>query len=67
MKIGGAFFMDKERKINGIDKNENEEDVTKYGEFVTTYFAWVTPERQKRRANELNEMTKKDDNKENKK
>lgn len=59
--------MDKERKINGIDKNENEEDVTKYGEFVTTYFAWVTPERQKRRANELNEMTKKDDNKENKK
>lgn len=59
--------MDKERKINGIDKNENEEYVTKYGEFVTTYFAWVTPERQKRRANELNEMTKKDDNKENKK
>ena len=53
--------MDKERKINGIDKNENEEDVTKYGEFVTTYFAWITPERQKRRANELNEMTKKDD------
>ena len=58
--------MDKERKINGIDKNENEEDVTKYGEFVTTYFAWIPPEKQKRRANELNEIkkiTKKDDRK----
>ena len=44
-------------KIN-VDKNENEEDVTKYGEFVSSYFAWLTPERQKKRAKEINNMTK---------
>lgn len=57
--------MKEEKDINGIDKNEEIEDVTKYGEFVTTYFAWVTPERQKKRAKELDEMTKKDDLKNN--
>ncbi len=57
--------MKEEKDINGIDKNEEIEDVTKYGEFVTTYFAWVTPERQKKRAKELDEMTKKDDSKNN--
>ena len=44
-------------KIN-VDKNENEEDVTKYGEFVSSYFAWLTPERQKKRAKEIDDMTK---------
>ena len=44
-------------KIN-VDKNENEEDVTKYGEFISSYFAWLTPERQKKRAKEIDEMTK---------
>ena len=44
-----------------IDKNENMEDVTKYGEFVSSYFAWLTPERQKKRAKEIDEMTKKED------
>jgi hypothetical protein len=57
--------MKEEKDMNGIDKNEEIEDVTKYGEFVTTYFAWVTPERQKKRAKELDEMTKKDDSKNN--
>lgn len=55
--------MKEEKNINGIDKNEDIEDVTKYGEFVTTYFAWITPERQKKRAKELDKMTKKDDSK----
>ena len=41
-----------------FDKNENEEDVTKYGEFVSSYFVWLTPERQKKRAKEIDEMTK---------
>lgn len=41
-----------------IDKNENMEDVTKYGEFVSSYFAWLTPERQKKRAEEIDDMTK---------
>lgn len=44
-------------KIN-TDINENEEDVTKYGEFVSSYFAWLTPERQKKRAKEIDNMTK---------
>ena len=44
-------------KIN-VDKNENEEDVTKYGEFVSSYFAWLTPKRQKKRAQEIDNMTK---------
>lgn len=41
-----------------IDRNENVEDVTKYGEFVSSYFAWLTPERQKKRAKEIDDMTK---------
>ena len=41
-----------------IEKNEEMEDVTKYGEFISSYFAWLTPERQKKRAKERDEMTK---------
>ena len=33
--------------------------MTKYGEFVSSYFAWVGLDRQKRRADELNDITKK--------
>ncbi len=29
------------------------------GEFVPTYFGWISPEEQKKRAKELNEKTKK--------
>lgn len=53
-------FSKSERNI-GMDKNEEMEDVTKYGEFVSSYFAWLTPERQKKRAKEIDEMTKKED------
>ena len=35
------------------------EDTTKYGEFVSSYFAWIGLNRQKNRADELNEMTRK--------
>lgn len=41
-----------------MDKNESEEDVTKYGEFISSYFAWLTPDRQKKRAKEIDDMTK---------
>lgn len=51
----------KSEKNIGMDKNEEMEDVTKYGEFVSSYFAWLTPERQKKRAKEIDEMTKKED------
>lgn len=56
-------IMKNDRKINGIEKDEDKEDVTKYGEFISSYFAWVTPERQKKRAKELDNMTKKDETK----
>ena len=55
--------MKNDRKINGIEKDEDKEDVTKYGEFISSYFAWVTPERHKKRAKELDNMTKKDETK----
>ena len=36
------------------------EDNTKYGEFVSTYFAWIPLSKQKKRAREMEKMTKKD-------
>ncbi len=35
------------------------EDTTKYGEFVSSYFAWLTLEKQKDKANQMDKMTKK--------
>lgn len=35
-----------------------EEDTTKYGEFISSYFAWITLEEQKRVASRLENMTK---------
>lgn len=46
-----------DKKLN--EENEDMEDVTKYGEFVSSYFAWIPIEKQKKRAKELDEMTKK--------
>lgn len=34
------------------------EDITMYGEFISTYFAWIPPAKQKERAEELEKMTK---------
>lgn len=40
--------MSKDFKIKKETKNiNNKEDVTKYGEFVSSYFAWITLEEQK--------------------
>jgi hypothetical protein len=38
------------------DKREKE-DTTKYGEFVSSFFGWITPENQKDRVNEIEKMT----------
>ena len=43
---------------NNMYVNEHIEDTTKYGEFISSYFAWLTPERQRKRAKEINDMTK---------
>ncbi len=50
--------------MNKKEKRENE-DSTKYGESVPSFFGWVAPEKQKERANELQKMTKKEDKKRN--
>lgn len=39
------------------------EDATKYGEFISTYFAWVSLPEQKEKVEELQDITKeKEDN-----
>ena len=43
---------DKDKIIN--------EDTTKYGEFVSSYFEWITPDEQKQKAKELEQLGKKD-------
>ena len=40
-----------------IGKIEEFEDVTKYGEFISSYFAWIEPEKQKEKAQKMEKMT----------
>lgn len=44
------------RKIKNIDTDEK--NVTKYGEFVTSYFAWLPLDKQKEKALEFENITK---------
>ncbi len=46
------------------DKREKE-DATKYGEFIPSYFTWITPDEQKKTVRNLENMT--DKNKKNNK
>lgn len=43
------------------DKKEKfeAEDSTKYGEFISSYFEWISPEKQKENAKRLDKITKK--------
>lgn len=41
------------------DSKENNEDFTKYGEFIPSYFAWLTLKQQKENAERLSKITKK--------
>ena len=59
---GSAFFMSKntyEDKKNIKHQIGEKEDATKYGEFVSSYFAWITLDKQKENAKKMEEMTKK--------
>ena len=47
-------------------EDEIAEDATEYGEFISSYFAWIPPEKQKQKADELDKNTKKKKNKEKK-
>lgn len=42
-----------------MEEKENREDKTKYGEFIPSYFAWLTLEKQKEIADKLSDITKK--------
>ena len=47
--------------MNKEDKKEDsiKEDTSKYGEFISSYFSWLTPDKQKEKAKEMDNMTKK--------
>ena len=48
--------MDKNKKKQYAKENE---DATKYGEFVSSYFGWITLDGQKEKVEELEKVTKK--------
>lgn len=54
---------DKEKQVE-MEIEEVGEDSTKYGEFISTYFAWVSLPEQKEKVKKLENITKKDKNKE---
>ena len=59
--------MDLERKDKEkqVEKSTSEvgEDATKYGEFISSYFAWVSLPEQKEKVEELQNMTNKNEKK----
>lgn len=64
-----VFFMEEKIKKQEKEKqveygvSEVGEDATKYGEFIASYFAWVSLPEQKDRVEELENITKKNRNK----
>lgn len=51
--------IERRKKIDNTKEETGEiEDTTKYGEFVSSYFAWLTLDRQKRTAKKLENVTK---------
>ena len=65
---------EKERYFMELDKGKREkqieygnaevgEDATKYGEFISSYFAWVSLPQQKEKVEELENITKNDEKK----
>ena len=50
-----------ENKSKKVRNNDFEvgEDATKYGEFISSYFSWVSLPHQKKREEELQNITKK--------
>lgn len=50
------------KNLKSLNKaiNEENEDVTEYGEFITSYFAWVGLEKQKEIVEKMQKMTDKE-------
>ena len=63
MKLSKEIEMENNHKFQTgelkeeINNMESEEDVTKYGEFVSSYFAWLTLDKQKNQAKKMEKMT----------
>lgn len=53
--------MEKDKKEKQVEYGVAEvgEDATKYGEFISSYFAWVSLPEQKEKVEELQEITNK--------
>lgn len=60
-----VFFMSDKDLGKEIRESLEEvgEDSTKYGEFISSYFAWVSLPKQKEKVEELENITKKKDKK----
>ena len=57
---GMCFMLEKENFEKNINEDiEEGEDATKYGEFITSYFAWVPMSKQKENVEKLENITKK--------
>ena len=54
--------MKEDRESFNSKEVEVGEDATKYGEFISSYFAWITLPEQKENAKRLQNITKKDEN-----
>ena len=50
----------KNQKMTRRDEVEVGEDSTKYGEFISSYFAWIPLPEQKEKAKRLENITKKE-------
>lgn len=48
----------KNEKIMDVSSVEVGEDATKYGEFISSYFAWVSLPEQKAKVEKIENMTK---------
>ena len=59
-KENASTDVNENKELEHLDELVKGEGTTMYGEFISSYFAWTGLNRQKTRANELNEMTKKD-------
>lgn len=53
-------MQDSNNKKQDEEIKYNKDEDTKYGEFVCSYFSWITLSDQKQRAEEMSNMTKKD-------
>lgn len=50
--------INKKNEIVNLEDFDLNEETSRYGEFISSYFVWLGLNKQKDRAEELNEMTK---------